>query len=45
MKAYQVTENGKPLEEKNIETPSPKGSEVLIKTVRLWSLSFRRSYT
>ena len=33
MKAYQVTENGKPLEEKNFETPSPKGSEVLIKTV------------
>ena len=33
MKAYQVTENGKPLEEKNIETPSPKGNEVLIKTV------------
>ncbi len=33
MKAYQVTENGKPLEEKNIETPTPKGNEVLIKTI------------
>ena len=33
MKAYQVTENGKPLEEKNVETPLPKGSEVLIKTI------------
>ena len=33
MKAYQVTENGKPLEEKNIETPLPEGSEVLIKTI------------
>ena len=33
MKAYQVTENGKPLKEKNFETPSPKGKEVLIKTI------------
>ena len=33
MKAYQVTENGEPLKEKNFETPSPKGKEVLIKTI------------
>ena len=33
MKAYQIIENGKPLKEKNIETPKPKGKEVLIKTV------------
>ena len=33
MKAYQVVENGKPLEEKDIETPTPQGNEVLLKTV------------
>ena len=33
MKAYQVVENGKPLEEKDLETPTPKGNEVLLKTV------------
>ena len=33
MKAYQVVENGKPLEEKELETPEPKGSEILLKTV------------
>ena len=33
MKAYQIVENGKPLKEKNIETPKPKGKEVLIKTI------------
>ena len=33
MKAYQVVENGKPLEEKEIETPVPSGKEILLKTV------------
>ena len=33
MKAYQVVENGKPLEEKELETPEPKGKEILLKTV------------
>ena len=33
MKAYQVVENGKPLEEKELETPVPTGKEVLLKTV------------
>ena len=33
MKAYQVIENGKPLEQREIETPEPKGKEVLLKTV------------
>ena len=33
MKAYQVVENGKPLEEKSLDTPSPQGNEVLLKTV------------
>ena len=27
MKAYQVVENGKPLEKKEIETPVPTGKE------------------
>ena len=33
MKAYQVVENGKPLEEKEVETPVPSGKEILLKTV------------
>ena len=33
MKAYQVVENGKPLEQREIETPEPQGNEVLLKTV------------
>ena len=33
MRAYQVVENGKPLEEKEIETPIPKGKEILLKTI------------
>ena len=33
MKAYQVVENGKPLEQREIETPEPQGKEVLLKTV------------
>ncbi len=33
MKAYQVIENGKPLEEKELETPTPTGREVLLKTI------------
>jgi alcohol dehydrogenase/propanol-preferring alcohol dehydrogenase len=33
MKAYQVVENGKPLEEKNLDTPAPKGKEILLKTL------------
>jgi len=33
MKAYQVVENGKPLEKKEIETPIPAGKEILLKTV------------
>ena len=33
MKAYQVIENGKPLEERTLETPEPKGREVVLKTV------------
>ena len=33
MKAYQVVENGKPLEEKEMETPVPTGKEILLKTV------------
>ena len=33
MKAYQVIENWKPLEERMLETPEPKGKEVVLKTV------------
>jgi len=33
MKAYQVVENGKPLEKREIEKPKPTGKEILIKTV------------
>mgnify|MGYP001339602308 CR=1 FL=1 len=33
MKAYQVVENGKPLEEKEMETPVPTGKEILLKTI------------
>jgi len=33
MKAYQVVANGKPLEEKELETPTPTGKEVLLKTI------------
>ena len=33
MKAYLVIENGKPLEERELEKPQPKGKEVLLKTV------------
>ena len=33
MKAYQVIENGKPLEERTLETPEPRGREVVLKTV------------
>lgn len=33
MKAYQVVEHGKPLQENELETPSPTGKEVLLKTV------------
>ena len=33
MKAYQVIENGKPLEERTLETPEPKGREVVLKTL------------
>ena len=31
MKAYQIVEWGAPLEEREVETPEPKGSEVLIR--------------
>ena len=33
MKAYQVVTNGKPLEEKELETPTPKGQEILLRTI------------
>lgn len=33
MKAYQVVENGKPLEAVELETPTPTGSEILLKTI------------
>ena len=33
MKAYQVVENGKPLEEREVEKPKPTGKEILLKTV------------
>ena len=33
MKAYQVVEQGKPLQENEFETPKPVGKEVLLKTV------------
>ena len=33
MKAYQVVANGEPLEERELDTPQPTGSEVLLKTV------------
>lgn len=33
MKAYQVVANGKPLEEKELETPTPSGQEILLKTI------------
>ena len=33
MKAFQVIENGKPLEERELDTPTPSGREVVLKTV------------
>ena len=33
MKAFQFTENGKPIKEFEIEKPKPSGKEILIKTV------------
>ena len=33
MKAYQVVENGRPLEKKEMDTPNPTGKEILLKTV------------
>ena len=33
MKAFQVVENGKPLEERELDTPTASGKEVLLKTV------------
>ncbi|SVA40645.1 uncharacterized protein METZ01_LOCUS93499, partial [marine metagenome] len=33
MKAFQVIELGKPLQENELETPRPTGKEVLLKTV------------
>ena len=33
MKAYQVVENGKPLEAVELETPTPTGAEILLKTI------------
>ena len=33
MKAYQVVENGKPLEERELDMPTPSGNEVVLKTV------------
>ena len=33
MKAYQVVANGERLEERELDTPQPMGSEVLLKTV------------
>jgi alcohol dehydrogenase/propanol-preferring alcohol dehydrogenase len=33
MKAYQVVENAKPLEAVELETPTPKGQEILLKTI------------
>ena len=31
MKAYQITQWGQPLEEREVEIPKPKGTEVLLK--------------
>ena len=45
MKAYQVVENGKPLEEKEIETPVPTGKEIFTQNSILWSLSFRCTHS
>ena len=33
MKAYQVVESGMPLQLNEFETPEPKGTEVLMKTI------------
>ena len=33
MKAYQVIESGEPLQLNEFETPEPKGTEVLMKTI------------
>ena len=33
MKAYQIVENGKPLEKREIKKPIPVGEEILIKTI------------
>jgi len=33
MRAYQVIENGKPLEERELENLMPTGKEVILKTV------------
>ena len=38
MKAYQVIENGKPLEERELEKPQPKGKS-FTKNSSMWSLS------
>ena len=39
MKAYQVVEQGKPLQENELETPSPSGKEVLLKTFCMYLTS------
>lgn len=33
MKSYKVVESGEPLEEQQIDKPSPSGKEILIKTI------------
>ena len=44
MKAYQVVENGKPLEEKEMETPNPTGKEILLKDLNYWNVELQEAY-
>ena len=34
MKAYQIVENGKPLEEREIKKPVPSGKEIYLKQIK-----------
>ena len=45
MKAYQVVENGKPLEQREIETPEPQRQRSSSKDCCMWSVSFRCTYS
>ena len=40
MKAYQITQWGQPLEEREVEIPKPKGTEVLLKVTACGAVSY-----